>query len=175
MHRIRIALPLAVLASLLLAVPALAGGWASVVPDEGSISGVEPGVPHDVSVTLLQHGVTPVRDGEVRFILTDAATSAAVMATAHHVGGGVWEASVTVPAAGSWSLEATHSGLELQAAKPIVVAVGPAAGTAAAAGPLQLGSGPLPALLIGLVVTVLGAIGLVRLARPRAGQGTRSA
>ena len=125
MHRLRLALPFAVLASLLLAMPALAGGWASVIPDEGSISGVEPGVPHDVSVTLLQHGVTPVRDGSVRFTLTDATTGAAVVATAHHVGAGVWEASVTVPAAGSWSLEATHSDLALQATTPIVVAVAP--------------------------------------------------
>jgi hypothetical protein len=172
MHRIRLALPLAAVASLVLAMPALAGGWASVIPDEGSISGVEPGVPHDVSVTLLQHGVTPVRDGTVRFILTDAATGAAVVATAHHVGAGVWKASVTVPAAGRWALEATHADLELQATTPIILAVGPA--PVAAAG-LQIGTGPLAALLIGMVVMALGAVGLVRLARPRAGQRARSA
>ncbi len=174
MHRTRLAFPLAVLATLLLAVPALAGGWASVVPDEGSISGVEPGVPHDVSVTLLQHGVAPVRDGTVRFILTDATTGAAVLATAHHVGAGVWEASVTVPTAGSWSLEAMHSGLELEATSPIVLAVGPALAAANPGAP-PLGSGTLAALLIGMAGMALGAVALVRLARPRVRHGARSA
>ena len=51
--------PLALLLVLLAAVPAAAGGWATVGLDS-TPAGVAPGKPWDVNITVLQHGVTPL-------------------------------------------------------------------------------------------------------------------
>jgi len=59
--RSRIALVLALLLSLILAVPAFAGGWAIITLDEMPTN-VMAGAPIKVGFTVLQHGQTPMTD-----------------------------------------------------------------------------------------------------------------
>ena len=96
----RIAVTLAVLASLVAAPVALGGGWAAVelssTPDA-----VAPGGTWKVDVTVLQHGRTPLEGVQPSIIVTDGKqrlTTAAV-ATGEP---GVYHADVTFPTAGTW-------------------------------------------------------------------------
>ncbi len=150
-----------------LAAPAvLAGGWATFVPDAASLEGFEPGVPHDVTLTLLQHGKTPLDSGSVTLAFA-APGQPTVDATARSLGGGRWVASVTLPAAGAWALTARHSDLTIDDASIYDVTV--SAGSATTAGP-GLGVAPIAALVTVLLLAVLlGALGITRLARSPSG------
>ena len=86
MRRFRMSLLLALAASALAVAPAIAGGWATVTVDQGSISGWQPGEPQQVEVTLMQHGVTPVNDGSVRFTLTNEASGETTTVSARRTG-----------------------------------------------------------------------------------------
>jgi hypothetical protein len=157
--------------TLLLASTALAGGWASATLDRQPADPGEGGT-MVVSFTLLQHGVTPVDWGQPQVILQERETGARVTADAVPSGAvGHWTAKVTVPSAGSWSLEIRHD-LEVVPVnfEPITVGRAPMAGpgTAGAAVTLQ------PALLaavafLGTLAIAASAFGMVAWRRTRTG------
>ena len=171
--RLRAAAAMAAAASLtlFLASTALAGGWASATLDRQP---ADPGAGGTmvVSFTLLQHGVTPVDWGQPLVMLQERETGARVIADAVPAGAvGHWTADVTVPSAGSWSLEIRH---DLQIVpvnfEPITVGAPASArpGTAGAAITLQ------PALLaavafLGALAMAVSAIAMVAWRRTRTG------
>ena len=172
MRRFRLSLLFALAASSLAVAPALAGGWATVSVDQASISGWQPGEPQQVEVTLMQHGVTPVNDGAVRFTLTNAATGETTTVTAQPTGDGHWTATLTVSSAGDWSLLVRHSGLETTQAGPIPIAIG--GGAAAATAATSTGGSMLVLLLvIGLALAAMAAVAVILVARPERGRATR--
>lgn len=175
MRRFRLSLLVAVAASAFAVAPALAGGWATVTVDQVSISGWQPGEPQQVEVTLMQHGVTPVNDGTVRFTLTNAATGETTTVTAEPTGDGHWTATLTVSSAGNWSLLVRHSGLETTQAGPIPIAIGGGAAAAPAATAATSTGGSMLVLLlvIGLALAAMAAVAVILVARPERGGATR--
>ena len=94
--------------TLILTSVAFAGGWASATLDKQP---ADPGTGGTVNVgfTLLQHGVTPVDWGQPLVMLVNAETGQRVTADARPTGAtGHWSAELTVPAAGTWTLDIRH-------------------------------------------------------------------
>jgi hypothetical protein len=89
---------------LLVAAPAAhAGGWATVTLSS-TPAGAAPGTPWSVDITVLQHGVTPLRD--VKPTVTIASGDVAKTFSAKPTGKpGVYRASVVFPTAGRWNYE----------------------------------------------------------------------
>lgn len=122
------------LLALALALPAAAGGWASVVDDRALAPDDEGSTL--VRFTLLQHGETPVDRGEVSVVATHEVTGRQVSGTAVREPGtaGGWIASFPLPEAGQWIVEIRHADLEIIAADAIRVTAAPLPDGAPAAG-----------------------------------------
>lgn len=100
-NKARIALGIAILLSLVVAIPAFAGGWAVITLDELPTN-VVAGEPLTVGFTVRQHGVTPM-DG------LDPTVTAALLNNDHFVVDaesdgkpGHYTATLTFPKEGSW-------------------------------------------------------------------------
>jgi hypothetical protein len=105
-QRISLASAIASAALLLSAGAALAGGWATVTPDPGT---VEPtaGETTTIGFTVLQHGKTPVGQGNV--IVNATGPDGQVVAFRARAQGvaGHWVVDMNLPAAGSWEWSVT--------------------------------------------------------------------
>ena len=145
-----LAIPLAIAASLIIAVGAAAGGWATVKLDASSPT---PGAgdPTEIGLTVLQHGKTPIDWIGLTVVATNAVTGEAVVATAHPKGPiGHYVATLTFPGAGDWSLSYQSQDLVMEGTATLTVtdaAIAPAS-TATAAGP----AAAAPAVALGLLV-----------------------
>jgi hypothetical protein len=151
----------ALLAIVALAAPALAGGLAVVSLDEVP---PPPNAGDEVTVgfTLMQHGVTPLLDEDVRLTGENSATGETVSATARPEGApGHYVVSVTFPSEGTWKWRLTAVEWPMTAAgemTPLAVKAAPAAAAAAAV--------PTPATAVAGIdpVFVLGGLLLAFLA-----------
>jgi mono/diheme cytochrome c family protein len=100
--RIRIALGLALVLSLLLAVPAFAGGWAVITLDELSTE-VVAGEPMTIGFTVLQHGKTPL-DGLDPTITANLYKEQEIVVHAEPDGKpGHYVATIIFPKEGEWT------------------------------------------------------------------------
>lgn len=134
------------LLALAIAVPAAAGGWASVVDDEA--------LPPDdsgttlIRFTLLQHGETPVDWGALSVVAVHEESGLRVTGTASPESAtpGDWVAAFQLPEAGGWVLEIAHQDLEITSSAPV-----------------RLTSAPLPAAPPADPVPMAGWLGLVLL------------
>lgn len=163
------ALPLALIALLVAAPVALAGNWASVSVDASSTDGWEVGTPHELVLSLLQHGETPVNHGTVEVALTNTATGESITGAARLVGNGLWSAMIDLPSDGDWTLEVSHSTLATELDVPRTISVGPAPSSSLTSSPALF----TPTLLImaaaGALVALAASAGLVLArSRPRA-------
>lgn len=112
----RIAAVIAATALLLvLAVPAMAGGWAEIEADAQTTKTPTEDTPFGIGFTVLQHGQTPAPWETATVHFTDAATGEAfdVVATNDRPDGH-FVATATVPHAGYWSWQVTLADLESQ-------------------------------------------------------------
>lgn len=100
----------------------LAGGYATATIVDDGTGPPTAGESGEVRVSLLQHGVTPVNDGEVHITATLPGTDERLSVPATSLGGGEWTATITFPADGDWQLRVTHSDLETPAASAFAVA-----------------------------------------------------
>ncbi len=126
--------PLSLLLLLLAAVPALAGGWATVGLDS-TPAGAAAGKPWNVDITVLQHGTTPV-DGVTPFvkIISSAGVTKEFAATPTDKPG-VYRAAVVFPSAGTWTYEVDDGFMGQRHSFPAVTIAGaPAALPAPPAG-----------------------------------------
>lgn len=148
------------LIALALAVPAAAGGWASVVdaralpPDDAGSTLVR--------FTLLQHGETPVDRGEVSVVATHEMSDRQVTGTAVREPGaaGDWIASFLLPEAGRWTVEIRHADLEIIASGAIHVTAAPLPGAAPAVGTAASAPAWLGVALLLLAVGLPGAVAI---------------
>lgn len=143
---------MAVLATLVFAAVAAAGGWAQATLD----APVEPpsaGQPFDVNFTLYQHGVTPVNSGNAVVVATGP-DGREMAFTAHRSGGQAhWTATVTLPAEGAWQWAITlPNQLEVEPRSFGTLQV------AASAGPATIQPVPLALLAIAVLGILLVAI-----------------
>jgi hypothetical protein len=124
-HRF-ISLPLATLASLVLASAALAGGWAEVTVTDTPTDPSAGGGGTPIELRVLQHGVTPVSWPSLTVIATDAASHTVVHTKASAKGPeGTYVATIDFPIAGDWTL--TYESAELDMVGSSAISVAPAA------------------------------------------------
>lgn len=151
-QRVTLASSIASAALLLSAGAAMAGGWATVTPDPAT-AGPVAGQTTTVGFTVLQHGRTPVGQGNV--IVNAIGPDGQVLAYKARTEGkpGHWVVDVTLPTSGSWQWSVTMPDqLEVQTAlEPLQVraaAAAPAAGGSAVPFILAVGGGLLLAALV---------------------------
>ncbi|HYH92055.1 MAG TPA: hypothetical protein VD763_02760 [Candidatus Saccharimonadales bacterium] len=124
---------------LLLAAPALAGGWAEIRADAATTT--EPpveGRPSGIGFTVLQHGETPVSWVHPTIHLQNLSTGESMDVAATAEGAeGHFLATVTLPTAGFWSWSVTLAELETDVT-PVTMAVHTASGVAPAVDPATL-------------------------------------
>jgi hypothetical protein len=131
MHRLS-PLVLAVALTLLFAVPAAAGGWATVTLDKVPAE-LHTGTPRTLGFTILQHGVTPFT-GSRSVIRARSASGQEVTFHARPDGApGHYAVDVTFPTTGSWTWEVIPEPFAPQPLGTILV-TSPAAGAGAASG-----------------------------------------
>ncbi len=133
-----------------LALPTLAGGggWATVgfepLPDGTSVGGT-----WTPTITVKQHGITPLSGLQPVVVIESDATGASTEFVASETAeAGVYEADVVFPSAGDWRVTVS-SGFGDSHVTYGPVTIGPAGGTG--------DSRPLP--YIGLGVVVIGIVG----------------
>lgn len=119
-----IAPSLGLLAALIVASAALAGGWAQVSPKNIPVD-PPAGEPTTIEVALFQHGVTLTTSPSLTVIATDADSGAVVRAEAvADPKAGSYTATIVFPTAGSWTL--TFDSADLIMEGEIAMAIGPA-------------------------------------------------
>ena len=149
-----IALPLGLLASLLAASVAVAGGWAQVT---GTNVPVDPQAGEEATVdfNVLQHGMTPVSWPGLTVIATDAKSGAVVRADAQAKGPeGSYVATIVFPSAGEWSLTFESADLHMEGSVAVHVMPPVAAAQAGAAASSAAAFDVLPLVLVLLAAAV---------------------
>jgi len=152
----RLLIALGVLAALVLAPAAFAGGWATVGLSS-TPTGVQPGDPWDVDITVLQHGRTPLADvkPEVTIRNGDATKTFAARPTDKV---GVYRASVTFPTAGKWTYEVNDGFVMQQAHTFPAVRIGAPASAPAATTTTDDGGVDVTWLVLGGLAFLLAAV-----------------
>jgi hypothetical protein len=93
-------------ASLAIAGTVVAGGWATIVPDD--VIAPTSGEPSEIGFTVMQHGQTPVSWVSPSVVVTDTATGTSRSYAAEQAGrDGHFAATITVPAAGAYTWAVT--------------------------------------------------------------------
>ena len=105
--RFRIALAIALLLSLILAIPVFAGGWAVITLDELPVNATV-GEPLKVGFTILQHGQTPTTGLSPKITVTLLKDEQFVVIAEEEGAPGHYSAELTFPKEGewTWSIEA---------------------------------------------------------------------
>jgi hypothetical protein len=117
MHRRRIAAVAGTLAAIAITTATLAGGWATIVPD-AEIAPVA-GEPIDIGFTVMQHGQTPASWVDPSVVIEEVGSATALTVPAQRAGAaGHFVATVTIPAAGSYTWAVTMADLIVEG-KPI--------------------------------------------------------
>lgn len=158
------AILMAVLMPLVAATSALAGGWAQVTAQNVPVD-PPAGEETTISLTMLQHGQTPVSWPQLTVIATDTSSGTVVSVEALASGAaGSYVAKLTFPTAGQWTLSYTSQDLIMEGSATVVVAP-PAA--AAADGNRTAATNASEAVLpllavIGIFVVLVGGVLMLR-------------
>ena len=185
-------LALALFASLVIAAPALAGGWATATLDGPLPSDPSAGESLRIGFTLKQHGRTPISWEEASIIAINRETNEAVYAPARAEGAlGEYVADVTFPSAGTWDWRVETRNLLMESrfrplqVKPGVAAAARGAGSGDDVAPTPTGAvaafdlsdGPLALaiLALGMALGAGGSIGAFSLARRSRAASVRAA
>ena len=132
MRRSLLVSPLALVLVVLAAIPAAAGGWATVGLDS-TPAGVVPGKPWNVNITVLQHGRTPLSGITPSVAITSGTVTREFAATPTKKPG-VYRASVVFPTAGRWSYTVDDGFMgQVHTYPAVTIAAAPAAAPPAAA------------------------------------------
>lgn len=159
--RIRIALGLTLVLSLVLAVPAFAGGWAVIILDELPID-VVAGEPLTVGFTVLQHGKTPMEGLEPTITAVLSKDEQFKVIVKPYGAPGHYAVDLTFPKEGdwNWSIQA----FSMDQPMPVLSVAAPVGGVVSLP-PVQSETVPAPAVSLLTVVRLsalgVGLIGLV--------------
>ena len=154
-----------VLAAVMVAAPASAGGWATV-GFASTPEGVGSGETWEAEITVLRHGVTPTEGAAPSLTIRNADGGLSETFAAEPTGEtGVYVARVVFPSAGTWSYEIDNG----------LVATGYGESATTTYAPVAIGAGAgdgpssFPALPLGILVAVVGlaAAGLFVVRRSR--------
>src|SRR4051812_34406819 len=166
----RAAMVMAVLVALALPPTASAGGFATVglgsLPD-----GTAPGTPWHLTLTILQHGRTPLPNLRPTVTVTSAdSATARTFAARPGRTDGVYTADVVFPTAGVWRYEVNDNFSQAHRFAPVAIGAGaaiapPPAGAAGSGGGANVGAALGAAAIAGLLPALLAAA-LMRRRRP---------
>lgn len=160
LSRFRVALAFTVLLSLIIAVPALAGGWAVITLDELP-SNVVAGEPLTIGFTVLQHGITPMTGLDPTVAATLLKGEQFVVKAEPGDRPGHYSASLTFPKEGEWDWSIQAFTMEQR--MPTLSVAAPAAATVNS--PVEKtapAAAALPSwLIVRILAFVVGFIGLV--------------
>lgn len=128
-HRPSVRLPrslaVVLVATLALALPVAAGGWATAELDE-PLGKVEAGTPVSIGFMILQHGVTPFANAEPVLTAVHRESGDSVSADGKADGvEGHYVAEVTFPSEGTWSWSISTAPFEGSTSFPAVTVVAP--------------------------------------------------
>ena len=123
-HTVR-SLALAVVATLALAGPALAGGWAVTTFDTPLMDGVRAGESHRVGYTIRQHGQRPYPGANTEIIIRSSSGETRRFAGRPEGAEGHYVANVTFPEPGQWEWEVTQEPFAPQKLGTLLVASSP--------------------------------------------------
>jgi hypothetical protein len=162
---------LALVAGLVVAGTAGAGGWATVQLSEAPSDGVQAGAAWNTDITVLQHGETPLSGLQPTVTIRNVSSGESKTFAAKPTGrDGVYTVSVTFPSAGKWTYEVydgfgVYGGAQTHTFAPVEIVGGGAAAS---------GDGSWsPAWTLGgsavLLLALIGLFFLPRLRRPRPG------
>lgn len=152
-HR-AIALPLAMLATLVLASVAVAGGWAQVSAKNVPVD-PPAGEPTTIELAVSQHGVTAVSWPDLTVIATNEASGEVVRVAAEAKGAvGTYVATIVFPSEGAWTLTFDSTDLEMAGWSTVQVAV-PAVAAPGAGTPNQATTPATDVMVLVLVLFVL--------------------
>jgi len=101
-YRFRVSIALALLLSVVLAIPAFAGGWAVITLDELP-TGIVAGEPFNIGFTVLQHGKTPMDGLDPTITATSPQSESFVVHAKPEGETGHYAATLTFPTEGSWN------------------------------------------------------------------------
>ena len=155
----------AVVALFAAASTALAGGWATVSAQNVPVD-PPAGEETTISLTMLQHGKTPVSWPKLTVVATDEVSGAVVAAKATASGPeGSYVVKITFPTAGDWTLSYSSPDLQMEGTASVSVAASAAAPavTTPATQATQAATTdvmPLIAVLAALVVLGVGWLAL---------------
>lgn len=156
-NRFRISIALALLLSVVLAIPVFAGGWAVITLDEIP-TGVVAGEPLTIGFTVLQHGKTPMEGLDPTITATSSNSESFIVHAKPEGETGHYAATLTFPVEGNWnwsirafSMEQTMPALSVAAPITAPVSQQPVAATA-----------PISAVsIVRVLALVIGLTGLV--------------
>jgi hypothetical protein len=157
MRRSTLAIPIALLAGLVLATGAVAGGWATVAVTDPP-SDPPAGAGTTIELEVLQHGQTAVSWPTLTVIATDDVTGDSFRTPAQAAGPtGRYLATLTFPTEGRWTLTFDSSDLIMEgsATLQVVPAVSP---QAPATAPLASPAPTVDPALLALAATVILAV-----------------
>jgi hypothetical protein len=161
---------------LLIAAPALAGGWAAIEPDAGTTAPPVEDQPFVLGFMVLQHGQTPAGWETPTVHFTEVATGATFEVVATGSGpDGHFVAEATVPSAGAWTWSVSLKNLATdEIERPLSVAAAAALAPAAvddvpvaetpARDPATDGVPVAAVLLLGLLAVAIAGLSMARLA-----------
>ncbi len=156
-YRFRISITLALLLSLVLVIPAFAGGWAVITLDKLP-TGVVAGKPLTIGFTVLQHGKTPMTDIDPTVTATLSKSDTFVVNAEAEGDPGHYVATLTFPKEGSWdwsikafSIDQPMPGISVVA--PTVASISPQ--PAAKPAPIS------PLWIVRILALTIGFIGLI--------------
>jgi hypothetical protein len=144
------------LAGLLLPVAATAGGFATVQLSSLP-AGTDAGGTWTPTMTILQHGVTPLDGLQPAVRITDTAVKIQTFAARPAGEPGTYVADVRFPSAGTWRYEIWDGFLQTHTYSPVTIGDGGAA---------SFPTGPAAGVLLGAMALVGGALVLLRRRRP---------
>ena len=144
----------ALLLTVILAVPAAAGGWATVTLDKVPTE-LRAGTRHALGYTILQHGVTPFSGSKSVIRARSAAGQTVTFAARPEGAPGHYVVDVTFPTTGAWTWEIVPEPFAPQPMGTITVTDAPAAAIV----PSAAAGIPVPTLIlrVGLTVAALCA------------------
>src|SRR4051812_5114227 len=169
----RAAMVMAVLVALALPPTASAGGFATVglgsLPD-----GTAPGTPWHLTLTILQHGRTPLPNLRPTVTVTSAdGATARTFAARPGRTDGVYTADVVFPTAGVWRYEVNDNFSQVHRFAPVAIGAGaaiapppPSAGAAGSGGGGNVGAALGAAAIAGVLTALLAAALMRRRRRP---------
>lgn len=156
-NRFRISIALALLLSVVLAIPAFAGGWAVITLDELP-TGVVAGEPLSVGFMVLQHGKTPMDGLDPTITVTSPQSESFVVHAKPDGETGHYAATLTFPVGGdwNWSIQA----FSMEQAMPVLSVAAPITGFVSQQ-PVAATASISAVLIVRVLALVIGLVGLV--------------